>query len=198
MYLSAQSFLWRFLSGDDPNELMKNIGIAFLVIGGIALMVGLNLDTTVASGIEGGRVHNIGLMNDRQTIVVIAGVIAIVGAIFVGFSSRNNVTRVNPMTAENRTRQCPFCAEHVKYEALVCRYCQRDLPSSDSSVAAAKLAARSALVPPANDGSESTANLSQRGTCPECFALVSVDSSTCPRCKLIFGPETGKSLKPFP
>lgn len=72
---------------------MKIIGIAFLVIGAIALLTGLNLDTTVASGLEGARVHNIGLMNDRQTVVVIAGVLAIVGAIFVGFASRNNAMR---------------------------------------------------------------------------------------------------------
>lgn len=25
-------------------------------------------------------------------------------------------------------RKCPFCAEIVKREATVCRYCQRDLP----------------------------------------------------------------------
>ena len=27
-----------------------------------------------------------------------------------------------------RTRICPFCKEHIHGEALVCRYCRRDLP----------------------------------------------------------------------
>jgi hypothetical protein len=27
-------------------------------------------------------------------------------------------------------RKCPFCAEMVKKEAKVCRFCQRDLPQS--------------------------------------------------------------------
>jgi hypothetical protein len=27
-------------------------------------------------------------------------------------------------------RKCPFCAEMVKAEAVVCRYCQRDLPAA--------------------------------------------------------------------
>ena len=31
------------------------------------------------------------------------------------------------------TRKCPFCAEHVKAEALVCRFCQKDLPRLDAS-----------------------------------------------------------------
>jgi hypothetical protein len=28
-------------------------------------------------------------------------------------------------------RKCPFCAELVKVEARMCRYCQKDLPSSE-------------------------------------------------------------------
>ena len=29
---------------------------------------------------------------------------------------------------QSETRQCPFCAETIKKEAKVCRYCNRDLP----------------------------------------------------------------------
>ncbi len=27
-----------------------------------------------------------------------------------------------------RTRICPFCKEDIHFQALVCRYCRRDLP----------------------------------------------------------------------
>jgi hypothetical protein len=33
------------------------------------------------------------------------------------------------------TRKCPFCAEMVKPEAKVCRYCSRDLPTVDAVTA---------------------------------------------------------------
>jgi hypothetical protein len=35
--------------------------------------------------------------------------------------------------AYSSNRKCPFCAEHVKAEASVCKFCQKDLPRLDAS-----------------------------------------------------------------
>ena len=35
-------------------------------------------------------------------------------------------------------RKCPFCAEFVKKEAVLCRYCGKELPKSEPSSASAK------------------------------------------------------------
>lgn len=46
---------------------------------------------------------------------------------------RHQTTQYRPRTtgapaAEGATRACPFCAETIKAEARVCRYCGRDVP----------------------------------------------------------------------
>jgi hypothetical protein len=78
--------------------------------------------------IGGGRVNNLGLMQDRQNGIIFGFGAAIVGGLlmFVG--------RDRTKTLADDERKCPFCAEHVKAEAKVCRYCHKELPSAELSV----------------------------------------------------------------
>jgi hypothetical protein len=103
---------------------MKVFGIVLLIAGAISFFIGFSLDTTVASGFGGQRFHNIGLMNDRQNIIILAGVLAVIGAIFIGFGSRNQGSRAT----NTGCRTCPFCAEAIKDKAIICRFCKKELP----------------------------------------------------------------------
>jgi hypothetical protein len=42
---------------------------------------------------------------------------------------------------DGQSRKCPFCAELIKAEAAVCRYCSRDMPSSISGLPARRVIA---------------------------------------------------------
>jgi hypothetical protein len=78
---------------------MKKFGFFLFLLGIIIAVFGMSMDTTVETGgqtigsgeyavtVPKSRVHNIGLMNDRQTILYSAGLSLLLGAIFIGFGT---------------------------------------------------------------------------------------------------------------
>ena len=100
---------------------MKLFGIAFFVLGLVLLGYGFTMDTSIAFGLGGmERIHNIGLLNQRQSLLIVGGVLLLAGSVLLGFASRNSS---NGSADQRLTRKCPQCAEVVKSEAKVCRFC---------------------------------------------------------------------------
>lgn len=114
---------------------MKGFGFFLLAVGAIAFLVGFSMDTSVSTRL-GSRVHNIGLINERQNIIIFAGVMTVIGAIFFGLATKHQMTA----DQNSSTTTCPFCAEKIKAEATICRFCQRELPKSDNYIAQAERA----------------------------------------------------------
>lgn len=89
----------------------------------------LGLDTsTYDLGID--RVNNIGRMNDQRNGIIVA-VLMIVGGIaliVVGAVQKGPTTTLVP--ARSDERKCPYCAESIRAEAVICRFCNRDVPPS--------------------------------------------------------------------
>lgn len=84
---------------------------------------------------------------------------------------RMGATESGPM------RECPFCAEQIKAQAKLCRYCRSEvtpIPIADTSASPALPA-----TPPAPPG--------PTGVCPNCQTRIPLISQRCPKCQADFG-----------
>lgn len=68
---------------------VQGLGIALAGLGGFCLLGALGMDTTVHTG-YGGRVHNVGLMNDRLVGVVIGAALLIAGVLMLTLGGRRD------------------------------------------------------------------------------------------------------------
>ena len=116
---------------------MKKIGIAAFVFGLIGLFAALSMDTSVST--YGGRVNNLGLMNNKLILVLLFIAVTITGLVLwvlggrsVSVKSPQGSPKISALDQANRT--CPYCAEQIKARAIVCRYCNREVNPIDVEV----------------------------------------------------------------
>jgi len=91
-------------------------------------------------------------------------------------------------------RLCPHCAETIKSEAKICRFCQRDVPEDPEYSRISELMRLQKM------RSAEEQEIQQReirrlaeieaakvkGKCPNCSAKINADSGECPNCKADF------------
>jgi H+/Cl- antiporter ClcA len=120
---------------------MKKIGILFFCLGVVATILALGMDTSVEAG-GGRRVHNLGLIGQQQNFIIIALVISVIGILLIIFgvktksSARGEPEENQEVPGSSNTRNCPYCAEKIKYQAIICRYCGKDVFPQDKLVSA--------------------------------------------------------------
>lgn len=120
---------------------MKGLGIALLLVGLVVGLFAMTMDVSVSTeaqtigGVEmpSQRVNNLGLMDERRNYLIIAGFLMTGGLVLtvLGYQ-RGDIGTAQPVPAP--LRKCPFCAEGIQPEAVVCRFCGRDLPDTASEV----------------------------------------------------------------
>lgn len=163
---------------------MKPFGILLCLVAVVALIFGFTYDTSVSTGL-GNRVHNIGLMNDKQNIIIVGGAMLVAGTLLLALSTRAT-TQITLGT--EGFRQCPSCAEMVKNEAKVCRYCQQALPSL-SELRAKEEAERQQLAEVKQLQGEAARQAEEqlpKGICPNCKNTIPLASLECKHCRASF------------
>lgn len=95
----------------------------------VSLLIGLGaigMDTSVET-MTGGRVHNIGLMQTQQNMMLLA-MFGILISIILFVASRKKPQSKTAPAPYVETRKCPFCAEEIRVEAIRCKHCGADVP----------------------------------------------------------------------
>jgi|YNPNPStandDraft_1061719.scaffolds.fasta_scaffold158014_2 hypothetical protein len=110
---------------------MKTFGVFLIILGLIGGVFAFQMDTSVSTGYSEysptGRVSNLSLMEERRTYLMVSGLSILAGVLLFGFGSIRSSGSGEP-NADSDLRACPFCAEHIKKAATVCRFCNRDVP----------------------------------------------------------------------
>ncbi|WP_051583052.1 hypothetical protein [Morganella morganii] len=104
---------------------MRNIGYILISVGLIAMIYAINMDVSVST--YGGRVNNIGLISDRQNYLIFSGVIFLAGVILSIFGSKSE------STSGSDGVRCKHCAESIKPDAVICRFCGREVDKTTTS-----------------------------------------------------------------
>lgn len=157
---------------------MKKLGLSFLLVGLIWAGYAFNMDVTVtrpAETLGSGvteitlpaiTVNNLGLMDQRRNHLIFSGILFLAGVILFALGKSG--------AAISKQKTCPFCAESIDVRAVVCRFCQKDIPAQEPQKKEKMLAVKSP--------GPITVKY-----CPKCTGMNNGEATVCFRCESALG-----------
>ena len=103
------------------------LGVIFVVSGIASIIYGVNQNNSLSSQLS--SLFKSGSTNPG-TIYIILGVVIIAIGLTIGYIG---YTKNSKIITDYNTKKCPFCANELKKEAIVCQFCSRDLPQSGNN-----------------------------------------------------------------
>lgn len=146
------------------------LGGLLVVIGMGLLYLGLSMDTSLEVSYPEistslnidlpERVNNLGLMQEKQNYLMFGGICFILGLVLV-YAFPNSKSEEN-----EGVKKCPKCAENIKKEAEICRYCSHSFVEKE------------------NINTKNENNIDYR-FCPACKNPILINEKECSDCGLI-------------
>lgn len=134
---SNKMTLKQFTPAEKKGAPMSRLGILLLIAGILALIISYNMKTTITTdsqsfgygiNIPSMTVNNIGLMEERRNALLGSGLVVLIGVILVIAGNIQYNQTVSSGTVEVCSqKKCPYCAEIINTEAVICRFCNREL-----------------------------------------------------------------------
>ena len=90
------------------------------------------MDTSIPTQ-TGDRVFNIGLLSMQKNFVILGIGLFIAGVIFIALGGSKTHTII-VSSDKYDAKSCPRCKESIKGDALVCHFCNFELPFLDATV----------------------------------------------------------------
>lgn len=101
------------------------LGAILVLFGIISIIHGVNLNNSILTKVQ--NIFGSGSANPGTAYIIlgILGVIAGSILIFYGYKRKQSG---KPNLFIGNAKKCPFCANEIKKEAIVCQFCGKDLP----------------------------------------------------------------------